>query len=444
VVALPTVISDDEGEDHDKDGDDEDPDADSDTEIRDLFPEETREISDKHNSAPEMESPEPTVFDLNFQDGEPPHLVEDNENENKELPEQDMLRMHYRLGHLSFNKMKAMAMLGILPKSYLECKSPKCAACIYGKATRKAWKTKGKKGVKKLKVAKEPGECVSVDQMESPTAGFVAQMKGKHTKGRYKYATVYIDHYSRQGFVYLQRTLSSAETLESKRAFERYSRQHGVRIQHYHADNGRFADNMFRNDVTEKGQTISYCGVNAHWQNGIAEKKIRDLTDQARTILLFSQNRWPGAITTHLWPYALRAANDSLNNSPRLSDKVIPIEAFTRQKTTMKIRQQHTFGCPVYPLNNKLQGGKYLSRWSSRSRIGIYLGMSPQHARSVALVLNVKTGLVSPQFHVEFDDLFETVSEKSGNKQIDTRWQVLAGLRAAPKGKELTVTPPGN
>ena len=43
----------------------------------------------------------------------------------------------------------------------------------------------------------EPGECVSVDQMESPTAGFIAQMKGKLTKGRYKYATVYIDHYSR-------------------------------------------------------------------------------------------------------------------------------------------------------------------------------------------------------------------------------------------------------
>eukprot|EP00978_Attheya_sp_CCMP212_P046053 scaffold371918_cov32-Attheya_sp.AAC.1 len=96
--------------------------------------------------------------------------------------------------------------------------------------------------------------------MESPTAGFVAQMKGKLTKGRYKYATICIDHYSRQGFVYLQRSLSSSETLESKRAFERHSRQHGVQIMHYHADNGRFADNLFRNNVTEKGQTISYCG----------------------------------------------------------------------------------------------------------------------------------------------------------------------------------------
>eukprot|EP00978_Attheya_sp_CCMP212_P008541 scaffold20015_cov47-Attheya_sp.AAC.1 len=94
----------------------------------------------------------------------------------------------------------------------------------------------------------------------------------------------------------------------------------------------------------------------------------------------------------------------------------------------MKVRQQHTFGCPVFALNNKLQGGKYLSCWTSHARVGIYLGMLPQHTRSVALVLNVKTGLVSPQFHVEFDDLFKTV---------------LVGLKAAPKQATLTVTPTG-
>eukprot|EP00978_Attheya_sp_CCMP212_P016887 scaffold44584_cov79-Attheya_sp.AAC.1 len=122
-------------------------------------------------------------------------------------------------------------------------------------------------------------------------------MKGKLTKGRYKYATIYIDHYSRQGLFtcsvpsHHPRPWSlrghSSGTLDNMA---------GVQIMHYHTDNGRFADNLFRNDVTEKGQTVSYCGVNAHWQNGIAEKRIRDLrTDQARTILLLAQSRWPGA-----------------------------------------------------------------------------------------------------------------------------------------------------
>lgn len=51
--------------------------------------------------------------------------------------------------------------------------------------------------------------------------------------------------------------------------------------------------------------------------------------------------------------------------------------------------------------------------WYKRARLGIYLGQSPFHAHSVALVLNVNTGLlVLPQFQVAFDDLFETVGKE--------------------------------
>ena len=42
-------------------------------------------------------------------------------------------------------------------------------------------------------------------------------------------------------------------------------------------------------------------------------------------------------------------------------------------------------------------------------RLGIYLGQSPAHAANVALLLNPKTGLVYPQFHVVFDNNFTTV-----------------------------------
>jgi hypothetical protein len=40
--------------------------------------------------------------------------------------------------------------------------------------------------------------------------------------------------------------------------------------------------------------------------------------------------------------------------------------------------------------------------------MGVYLGSSPNHASSVPLVLSTTTGLVSPQFHVVFDDNFTT------------------------------------
>ena len=59
----------------------------------------------------------------------------------------------------------------------------------------------------------------------------------------------------------------------------------------YHADNGRFQDNAWKNDCENKAQGLTFCGVNAHWQNGKAEKKIRDLQDSARTIFLYAMKR---------------------------------------------------------------------------------------------------------------------------------------------------------
>ncbi len=41
--------------------------------------------------------------------------------------------------------------------------------------------------------------------------------------------------------------------------------------------------------------------------------------------------------------------------------------------------------------------------------MGLYVGHSPSHAANVALIFNPRTGHVSPQFHVVFDDAFTTV-----------------------------------
>ena len=54
-------------------------------------------------------------------------------------------------------------------------------------------------------------------------------------------------------------------------------------------------------------------------------------------------------------------------------------------------------------------GGGGPPKWDPLARLGIYLGHSPSHAGSVELVMNHKSGLVSPQFHLVFDDNFETV-----------------------------------
>mmetsp|Transcript_18777 Transcript_18777/g.28567 ORF Transcript_18777/g.28567 Transcript_18777/m.28567 type:complete len:115 (-) Transcript_18777:827-1171(-) len=46
---------------------------------------------------------------------------------------------------------------------------------------------------------------------------------------------------------------------------------HGVRLNHYHANNGLFDKNAFCQNIRSSKQTLSFCGPNAHHQNGKAE-----------------------------------------------------------------------------------------------------------------------------------------------------------------------------
>ena len=63
-----------------------------------------------------------------------------------------------------------------------------------------------------------------------------------------------------------------------------------------------------------------------------------------------------------------------------------------------------------------------------RSRDGVYLSQSPLHAATVALVLNLQTGRVSPQFHVQFDPAFQTVNPAFGGTSPDSNWQAICGF----------------
>ena len=199
----------------------------------------------------------------------------------------------------------------------------------------------------------------------------------------------------------------------AKHAFERSAEQRGVKIMHYHADNGCFTDNAFIQDCQANRQSLSYCGVNAHFQNGIAECRIRELLERTRTSMLYAMNKWKRMVLINLWPYAMRHANDVSNATPRKGQELSPLELFSGVQIAPKLRHFHAFGCPIYVLDNALQSRQGAPKWKERARLGVYLGPSPNHARTVALVLNPRTGHVSPQFHIKFDNFFETIQAKA-------------------------------
>ena len=224
--------------------------------------------------------------------------------------------------------------------------------------------------------------------------------------------------------------------VQAKQVFKRYAKERNITINHYHVDNGQFADNGFIKDCQDRGQRLTYCGVNAHFQNGITNRKIRDLQEAMRTSLLNMAHKWPKMITMNLWLYAMCMANEIMISTPtKLKDKSLQ-ELFSRVDVALKIKHFHTFGCPMYVLDNLLQGQHSIPKWNKRARLGIYLGPSPNHSRSAHLILNLRTGHISPQYHVKHGNFFQTVGEKESNFDSPMMdWKHLSCLIKGPTRK---------
>jgi hypothetical protein len=178
---------------------------------------------------------------------------------------------------------------------------------------------------------------------------------------RYHIVTIYVDHFSDFTYIHLQQSTTSAETLQSKHEFEHIALSYGVNIIRYHSDNGRFADNAWMNDVKLIKQGSSMCGVNAHHQNGKAERRIRQLQYMTRTLLLQACTMWPDAINLYLWPYALRKSADDLNRIAHQTEEHSPMAKFAKVKIKPDM-STHLFGCPTFVLNSELQAGNNISK----------------------------------------------------------------------------------
>ena len=80
------------------------------------------------------------------------------------------------------------------------------------------------------------------------------------------------------------------------------------------------------------------------------------------------------------------------------------------------------FGCPAYVLSKEMQDGKPTRKFSKkRSYLGVFVGFSDAHASSVPLIFNPETKLVSPQYHVIFDEGFETSITTAEEKALQEK-----------------------
>jgi hypothetical protein len=137
-------------------------------------------------------------------------------------------------------------------------------------------------------------------------------------------------------------------------------------------------------------------------------------------MLIHAMILWPEIIQDQLWPFALRLAVDLHNCTPGPSG-LTPEEVFIGIKGCNRLQDFHPFSCPVFALDPSLQQGHKIPHWKPCSRVGVYLGLSLAHATSVPLVLSTLSGLISPQFHVVFDDYF-TTTQCLHNNSLPSNW----------------------
>ena len=88
------------------------------------------------------------------------------------------------------------------------------------------------------------------------------------------------------------------------------------------------------------------------------------------------------------------------------------------------MKEEHTFGWIVLVLDDTLQNRKNLNM-PPPMRISMHVVKSSFYASSISLMLNSKTGLISPQCHCGFEDTFSAL--ESIRREIEPpNWNTLA------------------
>ncbi len=364
--------------------------------------------------------------------------VMDEQNSNLSSAQRELLAWHFRWGHVSMSTIQRL----IRPKNHPgrdngveqehlthpviirsnfnshACDRPHCAACHLGKATRTKIATKSNPGSSNGALKRghlDPGDCVSMDQYEVFHHGRTLNS----SKGTVVGGTIFVDHASGRMMVKHQESLNAAETLVGKRRLDREAKELGFRVKKFVADNGIFRCQEFLQDLVNRNQSIHFSGVGGKHQNGVAENAIGTVSTLTRTMLIHASLRWPATHDLKLWPLCFSHAVYIYNKIPG-DDGLSPNEKWFGVKDTHDhLRKLHPWGCPGYVLEARLQDGHKIPKFSPRSRQGIFLGYSEVHASSVALMLNRKTGHISPQYHVVFDDFFTTVRGIDDDKDPD-------------------------
>jgi hypothetical protein len=258
---------------------------------------------------------------------------------------------------------------------------------------------------------------------------------------------LFVDHKTRMVYPWFQESKIASEACRSECDYETFAKRYQVKVNSYHANKGAFRSETFQKSIEDKNQKLHVSGINAQWQNGLVEHSNGTLCAAVRSMLNHAISRWDKTITAEIWPFAIQHAATIYNTTKRRSRDydLIPWEQFTGERSKLDQTDMHPLFCPVYVLDRRVQEGTSPPKWTKRTTQKVYVGHLHHYSKSVPMVWDPKTKLVSPQFHVKFNDNFDTVKSPDLNiKQANTMDRLFRTNRYTyddPFGNDHTHTP---
>ena len=134
-------------------------------------------------------------------------------------------------------------------------------------------------------------------------------------------------------------------------------------------------------------QHITYCG-DAHFQNGIAKRVIKDIQEQAQKQLLLARARSPEAMHLTLWTFAVRYTIYIHNTVPSQDDGCSRLKLFTGIRYGTRMKNNTFLAVPFLP-------SKMISREVTQFQNGF-------------LVLDKASALVLPHWMLSMSTLCST------------------------------------
>lgn len=168
--------------------------------------------------------------------------------------QRQLLALHRKSNHcLSRTKIQELATQRHYPKNVGTFPCPVCATCLYGKAHKRPWRTKGKKDrpiwYERQEVDPPNSVSSSTDTFGLLVPSMIPQLKGTMMIAKYTASTVFAEHESNTRHVHLQVYQTTESAIEAKEAWEREMARHGKKIARYHVDNGIFSAKGFKQHV---------------------------------------------------------------------------------------------------------------------------------------------------------------------------------------------------